>query len=352
MGVTISAQEQKQRVGYIDTAKAIGMLLVIAGHIVSSQTPIKQVLYAFHMPLFFLLSGMTIHYRETYSFSTWRSLIVRRAKGILLPYLIWALIYAQFTLRNLAYILYGSREMLIRADTSTPLWFFPVLFLSSLLAEAVMQITKGIRRYRGLAVLAFAVLLAAVGYVFPHLSNYGDPWGIDIAFMAASFIVIGFLFKKLIKRFDGTPLKLAAMASCLLVFALLVGRCSSSVGYVLMANADYGNAVSFYLTALSGSAFVVLGCNLLTSLTGKTRILQWIGQRTLGLLVTHKLVVNFGRKVATKIGLSFDHILVLAVLTVITLIVCMVWVFFIERILPELIGLKKKGGLNEQNISA
>lgn len=48
--------EEKQRLDYFDVAKGIGIILVIVGH--STLLPwLAAVIYSFHMPLFFIISG-------------------------------------------------------------------------------------------------------------------------------------------------------------------------------------------------------------------------------------------------------------------------------------------------------
>lgn len=49
--------DEKKRLVFVDVAKAIAIFLVVLGHVVSSNTTTKLVLYSFHMPLFFILSG-------------------------------------------------------------------------------------------------------------------------------------------------------------------------------------------------------------------------------------------------------------------------------------------------------
>ena len=44
------------RIDFIDIAKGIGMFLVIVGH-VETYDFINRMIYSFHMPLFFVLSG-------------------------------------------------------------------------------------------------------------------------------------------------------------------------------------------------------------------------------------------------------------------------------------------------------
>lgn len=45
-----------KRIEWIDISKGLGMLLVIAGHTIALKY--SSILYTFHMPLFFFLSGL------------------------------------------------------------------------------------------------------------------------------------------------------------------------------------------------------------------------------------------------------------------------------------------------------
>lgn len=54
-----------QRYEYIDIAKGIGILLVVWAHILLVGVS-HRVIYAFHMPLFFMISGMLFR-REKYN---------------------------------------------------------------------------------------------------------------------------------------------------------------------------------------------------------------------------------------------------------------------------------------------
>lgn len=51
-----------ERIGYIDTAKAVGIILVFMGHCsnVVSIPYLHNFIYSFHMPLFFVLAGWFI----------------------------------------------------------------------------------------------------------------------------------------------------------------------------------------------------------------------------------------------------------------------------------------------------
>ena len=47
---------QNTRFDWVDTAKGLGIILVVIAH-VWTKGPVRDFIYSFHMPLFFLLSG-------------------------------------------------------------------------------------------------------------------------------------------------------------------------------------------------------------------------------------------------------------------------------------------------------
>jgi peptidoglycan/LPS O-acetylase OafA/YrhL len=44
------------RLGWLDAAKGLGIILVVIGH-VWTRGPVRDAIYAFHMPLFFIAAG-------------------------------------------------------------------------------------------------------------------------------------------------------------------------------------------------------------------------------------------------------------------------------------------------------
>jgi fucose 4-O-acetylase-like acetyltransferase len=73
-----------KRIEFLDAAKGIGILFVVLGHnpIKLDYPIIYQVIYSFHMPFFFLLSG--IFFNVEYGFI---ELARRRFKSLLKPFI-------------------------------------------------------------------------------------------------------------------------------------------------------------------------------------------------------------------------------------------------------------------------
>ena len=84
-----------QRIEYIDTLKGIAIILVVMGHVVQfiwgdrygSDQIIFILIYSFHMPLFFFLSGLCTKVIDRGGIS-----LKKKMKSLLYPFLLWNLI--------------------------------------------------------------------------------------------------------------------------------------------------------------------------------------------------------------------------------------------------------------------
>lgn len=191
---------------------------------------------------------------------------------------------------------------------------------------------------RTLYLLSGTVASFLIGFMLPHHAVYGDPWGIDVAFVASAFMLSGVFVNRVIGLMKNKKKQIAVLFADFVVFAVCINYSTSSTGYVLMANADYGNPLLFIVNALSGSLFVILLCSLLTN-ARKTRLIQWIGARTMGIFLVHKPIANTVRTISIHLNLSYDNLGVLFVITIVTLAISCAIVLMIECVLPEIIGL-------------
>ena len=57
---------RKERIIYLDYAKIVVTFLVVYGHLISMSAPERPYIYAFHMPFFFLVSGMLHKSKESF----------------------------------------------------------------------------------------------------------------------------------------------------------------------------------------------------------------------------------------------------------------------------------------------
>lgn len=82
-------QKEQNRIHWIDQVKGWGILMVAYGH----NFPLfEEYIYTFHMPLFFLVSGI-FHSKKTTI-----TVLKKRAKQLLIPYFLWAFMLYVFWL--------------------------------------------------------------------------------------------------------------------------------------------------------------------------------------------------------------------------------------------------------------
>ena len=192
----------KERLLYIDMLKAFGIILVVMGHVFhDSDSIVSHFIYAFHMPLFFLLSGVFFDYNKKIALP---SLLKKRWKSMLKPYLFFYIItflYWVIIERNmrasaggveaewfmpLLGLFWQSMDWNMFAHNN-PLWFVPCLMSVTVIAWCVSYFEK---KYRYIAVVVSLALYCLLCY-----SKLPMPWELNIAMLAFGFFYCGKLVK-------------------------------------------------------------------------------------------------------------------------------------------------------------
>lgn len=130
-----------ERLVYIDILKGIAIILVVMGHMFVPytdylQSPINQMIYSVHMPLFIFLSGLVFHLSQ--SKKATRTTIIKRALSLLLPFFCFSAVYC--FAKNISYT-----DMLLKNEMHNGYWFSLVLFeiiLISIIAEYALTFIK------------------------------------------------------------------------------------------------------------------------------------------------------------------------------------------------------------------
>lgn len=185
---------------WLDIAKGIAIILMVAGH-----TPIPSVMshfiYAFHMPLFFISSGLVSNY-EKYSLVDY---IKHKSHTLLLPFVCYSTI--------VAFLMYFIGELdvihYIKCGWGGyALWFIPILFMSSVLVRITFLIKrKYVRRFIMLCFLY-------IGYSLRHY-EISLPWSLSVLPYASFLVMLGKELADYKKRIE-TPLSFYWDFYCLL----------------------------------------------------------------------------------------------------------------------------------------
>lgn len=281
------------------------MMLVIHGHLAEAlalahahahagqQGPAAafvewQAIYAFHMPLFFLISGAVNQRLAAKS----RGEALRGSLRLLLLSMLVHLVGA-------AFILAFGYAPLLRRDVTDAAWFvlWPMLdgegwsigVIWFLTALAIVQgLAYGLlRRWHPLAVAAAAILVGAAAAGLPNRFML-QTWFPGLAFFALGFWLARFPPRRLV--WTAPPLALA-----LLVLAPLNAGPNHHAGVpfvVMMVKGAYGELPLFYVTALAGTLGVI-GLAVVLARSAAAPFLGFVGRHSLELLIIDGFVQVF-----------------------------------------------------------
>lgn len=165
----------KGRDGVVDAVKGFGIILVVLGHLLQYQVVPEafdenqayRVIYSFHMPLFFLLSGYVVHVKEDF-----HRFVFSKSLSLLLPFFFY-------------FLAFNCRFDLLRFMVELPmllwrpqggLWFLYVMFWVSFFHALIVAVEEKRARYMS-AVAILAILLAArksfgADYIAYYLAFY------------------------------------------------------------------------------------------------------------------------------------------------------------------------------------
>lgn len=174
-------QPQKKRIDAYDIAKGIGIILVYLGH-VPPHLFVRRFIYTFHMPLFFVISGMLFNEKK-YNL---KEFVVSRAKSLLIPAFVFSCFAYFIGLFSNTVTIPG-----ILIDLPSALWFLPVLFGAELL---VFSLWKIVDCMWGRWAITMVLLLLSLALDRHEVLFF---WSLSTIPLAASFFALGNLLKNI-----------------------------------------------------------------------------------------------------------------------------------------------------------
>ena len=328
-----------KRFDYIDIMRALGIILVIIGHInyANINSNIKVWVYAFHMPLFFVITGMTLKLGKKFN----KDSVIKKIKRIYVPYLLWSLIYFSLTPRNIIYTLYGSHQALKTGNSS--LWFLPCLFLSCLIMEFIFSMIHKINKYKQLYIyllIPISIFVFALCQKFINL-KLGLPFGLEIVPIAIIFMVLGYLIHQNINKIE--QLNKYSKIFVVIVSIMISLTCfCNNVDYVLMAEARFGNLLLFFICSLGGISLIVLFSLWLSHFDNLIKeILKFIGQNTIIIFAVQKPILALCQKILEAISMNIPDVFVIVFYLIVIGIVSFFTIKISNIYLPQLNGNEK-----------
>lgn len=271
----------KGRVEWIDVARGISLLLIVLFHFQVENTwssAVSEYTKYFRLPFFFFIGGYLHRFRPSGAMAT------RKARFLLFPYFTMISLNVVFLMvslavqilqwdvdaicLNLGHILSLLSGDVIDGTYIAPIWFLPVYFL----AQIMFNITG---RKRNLLLAGIPLIFAVEVLINYYLPEVFVPYHLDEVPRVLLFYSIGYLFR----IHDAKRLYYLIPAYVIGVFLLH----SKELNYVTESS-------FIFLTAIGGIALAITVSKGLCRNSVTRRLLSFIGERGIGILIFHVLV--------------------------------------------------------------
>lgn len=279
-----------ERSSWIDIARGIGILLVMYGHVFSSSSN-KYLIYGFHLPLFFFLSGVVFSYDSAKPFWVF---VKKTAKQTLLPYIVYGIATFVFWLvflhpenATIQLVTQQTEKFILGrvidgyALFNVPLWFLPCLFVTRVMYGTILRFTN--RTTILVSLLGVSSFIGwMIGSYFPH-EKY--PFSLEVALSAVVFLGVGYLWNTKQPTISLSQISKILLLPILVIlyWILTTIHFKLSGSHIDMRVNELHNYFLFYI-----NAFVAIGATLIVSgLLKKNQLLEYLGRNTLVLFVWH-----------------------------------------------------------------
>lgn len=215
---------------------------MVCGH-TSLPAIASNYIFSFHMPLFFIVSGMLFNAQRHHAFVPF---LKRRLRTLGLPYLAFSVISICI---NATYEQVDVADIIANGWGGFALWFIPVLFLSELLMHPVICRVQHVRGGTGWMVGLLLVLLVG-GYTL-MTCNIHLPYKLDVVPWASFFYGMGFLLRKFLRHAEGSWWTCIGLWGLSFALSAILPRLS-------MGANQYGTLIPNNVNALLGTIAVIL----------------------------------------------------------------------------------------------
>ena len=305
-----SSNNTKQN--FVSIAKAIGIILMVIGHSGCPQA-IGRFIYIFHMPLFFVCSGL--FFKEIIEKNKLMMFYKKKIHGLYLPYLKWSILF--LILHNSFRYLHitGSRiyttkdymNGLVRMITMTdyellirPFWFLKELLLASVCVATISFLrSRFFIKIKAIHLLLLSLALSIFAKFLPPIPLIGDS---SVLFLSIAYYYTGISISQYKEYFHiNSPLLL--ISTIIVTFGSIL-----FVGEIDMRFTTPLNTIPYYLLSITGVIMIFVLSKRIEGIKG-TSVLYYIGNNTMPILAMNLLALKAGSLIKIWIyRMPYDHL--------------------------------------------
>lgn len=322
----MSLDDKLERQTWIDVAKAIAIVLIVFGHF-GGPYFIHCLLWTFHVPLFFFLSGYLNHTRNISQLSS------RLLKRLVVPYFT---VYAVLTLikvRSLDWNAIGQTLLASLWGTHSnpyfvyaPLWFLPSLLTIEILFWFILRTRWW----------AYPILITISLILFTH-GKINLFMSVDLSLLGLNYFVAGVICRQL--RITDYIAKRPEIGVLLVAIGLANTIDAAIAGNVWYSGSSYTRTL---LNGITGIAMVVgFSISVKQTAFASGRVIRFLSENTLFILCFHGLSYSTAQRAVQYIGLSPAMIVSLFLETIISISILVPPCLLTRWLVPWAIGVRR-----------
>lgn len=327
----------------LDIAKGIGMYLVILAH-TCSKSNVVNLIYLFHMPLFFFVSGMITYYSNKEI--AFKDFFKKKIKSLIVPYLfffIFSFLYWYIIERkirnqiNISALDVFLNIFICKADESlylhnVVLWFLPCMFVTEMLFYYIIKLKK----QKIIFVIAFII-----GYIL-NVNNIILPFCLETSLITIIFMYIGYLYSQKMEKTRRN--KIISIILCIISIVGIM-LCMHFKQKTNLLNHQYGNLILFFVGSFSGINIILQISDFINKMFVKriSKLLSYFGKSSLIIMLCHEPIKRIILKIISIVfGITVEvlrkNFIYSNIITILILVSMIPIAFIINNYLAIIIG--------------
>lgn len=316
---------QSERSNTLDIAKGITIIMMVIGHCYSTNNCILTLIYGFHMPMFFVISGI-IFGKKLIGNGNYKFSIPHIAVKLLKPYVGYSALFALFLIllksaggeKNPALIGVGYVWKIVSLQGLSVLWYLLCIFMTELIFIYVNKFCKRLLLPISIAIYLFALFFRVDGELIVLWRSF-----IGFAYFTIGYYIPKLLNKRIVIDFSN---RLISVIWVIILFLYVI--VSMKNGVVSLVDLKFNNPLLYTVASILGCLSMLLLSAFLSTRTNDryVHVLIWFGRKTLYILGMHMLFIEVIRLIDYKVLGNILHEFGLAEGIIFGIVVCYILV--------------------------
>lgn len=261
---------QNKRIIWPDIVKGYATIMVLLWHMPETSSYIKMLFAPFFMPIFFFISGY-FHKGD----DGLHKHVVKKALGLLCPFLIWAFINS-VTYSDILFNVYDASFTeniisLLRQKNGfhDDLWFICCLYIAHLFLYVIVKIST---KYG----ILLSFVIALIMFIIKKNWQFVSFWHWDVAAIMQFYMVLGYYSKEKLLVDKLFVYKYKNVLPLLYLLLVCFDYCVWNHHYDVHVS-KYGNPLVFLMLSVLG----VISCIVISGYGRKMKFIRYLGQNSL-----------------------------------------------------------------------